>query len=84
MSLIQGEFFGQNVEIVTIAVCWASISVEDVIRANFGLLNVQESDHARDECELDRGDDEEDCEGDVETFLLKHCVFLFLYRNFEF
>lgn len=46
-----------------------------MISANVGLLDVQKRDHARDEGELDGCDDEEDCEGDVEGFLLEHFLF---------
>lgn len=59
---------------VVIAICGVGIA-EDAISANFGLLNVQKCDHARDEGELDGGGDEEDGEGDVEGSLLEHSVF---------
>lgn len=64
-------------DIEIIAVFGVGGVAEDVIRANLGLLNVQESDHARYECELDGGDDEEEGEGDVEGSFLKHFVSLF-------
>lgn len=78
MPLIQGEFFREDVE-MEISPRLSSVGGgdvgEDVVRANLSLLDVQKSDHARDEGELDGGGDEEDCEGDVEELLSEHFLF---------
>lgn len=61
------------------AVCWAGGIAENMVCANFSLLDMQKCNHARDKGELDGGDDEEKGEGDVEGFLLGHSVSLFKF-----